>query len=107
MMSDTVGLEKEVDKEETLNSQLAITVSDRNLGLLGYLVIDKYTYGKSCGGIRMAHDITQNEISPVTLFENQTSPTSSHRPLSLTLHRHYRQQYIQLTEQYRLSSEHN
>lgn len=43
--------------------QLVIHVNDNNLGLLGYLVIDSVASGISCGGIRMAHDISLNEVT--------------------------------------------
>lgn len=46
-----------------LKPQLTIAVKDKDIGLIGYLVIDKFVHGASCGGIRMAYDISIDEIA--------------------------------------------
>lgn len=43
--------------------QLTLIVSDKQLGVLGYLVVDSLADGKCSGGIRMAHDITLGEVA--------------------------------------------
>ncbi len=48
---------------DDINPQLAIAVRDKNLGLIGYLVIDQLVEGASCGGIRMAENISIEEIA--------------------------------------------
>lgn len=48
---------------DCLNPQLEITVRDKKLGVLGYVMIDRLVNGVSCGGIRMAEDISSQEIA--------------------------------------------
>ncbi len=43
--------------------QLVIAVNDNNLGLLGWLVIDCFASDKCLGGIRMAHDVSVEELT--------------------------------------------
>ena len=42
--------------------QLVISVKDKQIGLLGYLVIDSVVKNKCSGGIRMAPDVTLDEV---------------------------------------------
>ncbi len=43
--------------------QLFIEVKDKELGLLGFLAIDSFGKGRCCGGIRMAEDVSPEEIA--------------------------------------------
>lgn len=43
--------------------QLTVLVKDAELGLLGYLVIDRVLAGKCSGGIRMAPDVSLEEVT--------------------------------------------
>lgn len=49
--------------ESGLSPELVIIVNDKHLGLLGYLVIDRFASDKCSGGIRMAHDISLSEVA--------------------------------------------
>jgi glutamate dehydrogenase (NAD(P)+) len=48
--------------EQDTPPQLVMLVKDKKFGLLGYLVIDSLASDKCFGGIRMAHDISLNEV---------------------------------------------
>jgi len=43
-------------------SQLICNIIDKKLGLLGYIVIDSTINGQSCGGLRMAPDVSIPEL---------------------------------------------
>lgn len=49
--------------ETGFSSQLAVNVTDDQLGHLGYLVIDSTIRGKSAGGIRMQPNVTLTELT--------------------------------------------
>jgi len=48
---------------EELGPRLACQLADEDLGLLGYLVIDRTVGGRASGGVRMKHDVTMVEIA--------------------------------------------
>ncbi len=48
---------------EELRPQLILNINDEELGLLGYLVIDRTINGVASGGIRMTSDVTLDEVA--------------------------------------------
>lgn len=48
---------------EELCPQFAIKLFDNEIGLLGYLVVDRTIGGFATGGVRMVEDITFDEVA--------------------------------------------
>jgi glutamate dehydrogenase (NAD(P)+) len=46
-----------------IRPQLILKVSDRELGFLGYLVIDQSLFGRAIGGVRMRDGLTLDEVA--------------------------------------------
>jgi len=62
MTTSYLKVENTICSEKDPPPQLIVIVEDNNSGTLGYLVID--SFGKKCsGGIRMAHDISLDEVA--------------------------------------------
>ena len=60
-MEVLISMKHTFDNQKKSNPDLVMTVSDDQLGEIGYLVVDRTVGGSACGSTRFAQDVSLAE----------------------------------------------